>query len=59
MNDRYYLIVDKYNEKAIHIYKKVGFTFEAELIAEFFVDGDYHNAVRMCMFQHHFFGTEQ
>lgn len=46
-----YLIVDKNNEKAIHIYKKLGFQFEGELIDEFFVDGEYHNAIRMCMFQ--------
>lgn len=54
-----YLIVDKENEKAIHIYQKVGFLFEAELIDEFFVDGTYHNAVRMCMFQHQYFKSEQ
>ncbi|MGE8203096.1 spermidine N1-acetyltransferase [Heyndrickxia sp. NPDC080065] len=46
-----YLIVDKTNEKAIHIYKKVGFHVEGELIDEFFVDGDYHDALRMCIFQ--------
>lgn len=53
-----YLIVDKFNEKAIHIYKKLGFQFEAELIDEFFVDGEYHNAIRMCHFQHQFFEKE-
>jgi diamine N-acetyltransferase len=46
-----YLIVDKENTKAIHIYKKVGFSVEGELEDEFFVDGSYHNAIRMCMFQ--------
>ncbi len=51
-----YLIVDKSNEKAIHIYQKLGFHFEGELIDEFFVDGEYHNAIRMCMFQHQHFG---
>jgi len=50
-----YLIVDKYNEKAIHIYTKLGFNFEGELIDEFFVDGEYHNAIRMCLFQHQYF----
>jgi len=53
-----YLIVDKNNEKAIHIYEKVGFQFEGELIDEFFVDGEYHNAIRMCMFQHQYFGEK-
>ncbi|MFO1442500.1 spermidine N1-acetyltransferase [Bacillus sp. Bva_UNVM-123] len=53
-----YLIVDKNNEKAIHIYQKLGFHFEGELIDEFFVDGEYHNAIRMCMFQHQFLGMD-
>lgn len=39
----------------IHIYKKLGFRFEGELIDEFFVDGEYHNVIRMCMFQHQYF----
>ncbi|MBH0334318.1 spermidine acetyltransferase, partial [Bacillus thuringiensis] len=43
--------VNTTNEKAIHIYKKVGFSIEGELQDEFFVDGQYHNAIRMCMFQ--------
>ncbi|EFR89275.1 spermidine N(1)-acetyltransferase, partial [Listeria marthii FSL S4-120] len=43
--------VDKVNEKAIHIYEKVGFIREGELIDEFFVDGTYHDAIRMCIFQ--------
>jgi diamine N-acetyltransferase len=46
-----YLFVDKENEKAIHIYKKCGFHIEGELIGEFFVNGVYRDAVRMCMFQ--------
>ncbi|EAG6748501.1 spermidine N1-acetyltransferase [Listeria monocytogenes] len=47
-----YLVVDKVNEKAIHVYEKVGFIREGELIDEFFVDGTYHDAIRMCIFQH-------
>jgi len=46
-----YLIVDKENEKAIHIYKKAGFKVEAELKDEFFVDGSYHDTIIMCVFQ--------
>lgn len=46
-----YLVVDKKNEKAIHIYKKVGFSVEGELKDEFFIDDSYHNAIRMCIFQ--------
>ncbi|HLX03694.1 MAG TPA: spermidine N1-acetyltransferase [Trinickia sp.] len=50
-----YLIVDKSNVAAIHVYEKCGFTHEAELIEEFFGNGAYHNALRMCMFQNDFF----
>ncbi|MGJ0376039.1 spermidine acetyltransferase, partial [Listeria monocytogenes] len=42
------------NEKAIHVYEKVGFIREGELIDEFFVDGTYHDAIRMCIFQHQY-----
>ncbi len=50
-----YLIVDKSNSAAIHVYEKCGFTHEAELIEEFFGNGQYHNALRMCLFQQDFF----
>ncbi|MGH8777637.1 spermidine N1-acetyltransferase [Paraburkholderia sp.] len=50
-----YLIVDKSNAAAIHVYEKWGFVHEAELIEEFFGNGAYHNALRMCMFQRDFF----
>ncbi|EOC8788917.1 spermidine N1-acetyltransferase [Listeria monocytogenes] len=49
-----YLVVDKVNEKAIHVYEKVGFIREGELIDEFFVNGTYHDAIRMCIFQHQY-----
>ncbi|EAF6065557.1 spermidine N1-acetyltransferase [Listeria monocytogenes] len=49
-----YLVVDKVNEKAIHVYEKFGFIREGELIDEFFVDGTYHDAIRMCIFQHQY-----
>ncbi|MDX7987617.1 spermidine N1-acetyltransferase [Xenorhabdus sp. 12] len=53
-----YLIVDKENTKAIHIYKKLGFYTEGELIDEFFVNGSYHTAIRMCTFQHDYFANK-
>jgi diamine N-acetyltransferase len=49
-----YLLVDKSNTAAIHVYEKGGFRHEAELIEEFFGNGSYHNALRMCMFQSEF-----
>ena len=49
-----YLIVDVSNQSAIHVYEKCGFKQEAELIEEFFGNGRYHNAYRMCIFQHDF-----
>lgn len=52
-----YLIVDKSNAAAIHVYEKCGFRREAELIEEFFGNGKYHNALRMCLFQQEFFAA--
>ena len=52
-----YLIVDTSNAAAIHVYEKCGFKHEAELIEEFFGNGKYHNALRMCLFQQEFFAT--
>ncbi|AEW44463.1 diamine N-acetyltransferase [Serratia symbiotica str. 'Cinara cedri'] len=46
-----YLIVDKENTKAIHIYSNLGFNIEGELINEFFVSGEYRTVLRMCIFQ--------
>lgn len=50
-----YLVVDEANEKAKHIYSKLGFEVEGVLKHEFFSDGEYRNAIRMCIFQHQFF----
>jgi len=49
-----YLVVDETNEKAIHIYKKLGFETEGILKHEFFSNGRYHNVLRMCAFQEQF-----
>lgn len=46
-----YLIVDKENKRAMHIYAKLGFKKEAELEQEFFINGEYHNVIRMYIFQ--------
>ncbi len=46
-----YLFVDEANEKAIHIYKKAGFGVDATLKDEFFINGTYHDAVVMSIFQ--------
>ncbi|SES89665.1 diamine N-acetyltransferase [Oceanobacillus limi] len=37
------------NEKAIHIYQKVGFITEGQLKKHFFVDGSYHDALIMSL----------
>ncbi|MFC0179679.1 spermidine N1-acetyltransferase [Thorsellia kenyensis] len=50
-----YLIVDEDNLKAIHIYEKLGFKFEAKLIKEYFSHGKYRNIIRMCLFQDEYF----
>jgi len=54
-----YLIVDRDNAAAIHVYEKCGFQHEAELIEEFFSNGDYRNALRMCVFQRDYFARRQ
>lgn len=54
-----YLVVDSTNDKAIHIYQKVGFMIEGKLIDEFFIKGKYHDALRMCIFQDQYFGKSE
>lgn len=49
--NKLYLYVDAVNEKAIHVYKKAGFTQEAVLKDEFFINGEYHDIVYMSCFQ--------
>lgn len=46
-----YLIVDQDNDTAIHVYEKLGFQVEGVLRQEFFVNGQYRDATRMCLFQ--------
>ncbi len=45
------LIVDCTNERAIHVYRKLGFQDEGRLRHEFFVGGEYRDVFRMAMFQ--------
>ncbi|MGL4859728.1 MAG: spermidine N1-acetyltransferase [Enterobacteriaceae bacterium] len=54
-----YLLADKENQAALHIYSKLGFEIEGELIHEFFVNGQYRNAIRMCIFQHQYLAHQQ
>ncbi len=49
-----YLVVDKNNERAINVYTKIGFQVEGTLKQEFFVNGQYRDAIRMCIFQHQY-----
>ena len=46
-----YLIVDRENHKAIHIYRRLGFEVEGDLVHEFFIQGAYRDVTRMCIFQ--------
>jgi len=46
-----FLVVDVENERAIAVYKKLGFQEEGMLRNEFFVDGVYRDAYRMAVFQ--------
>lgn len=45
-----YLIFDKANGKAIHIYSKLRFNVAGKLIDEFFVTCAYRTVLRMCIF---------
>ena len=46
-----YLVVDTENVHAIRLYTQLGFREEGLLRREFFVNGTYHDASRMCIFQ--------
>ena len=54
-----YLIVDTENKKAIHVYTKLGFEVEGELKHEFFSNGEYRNALRMCRFQNDYLAEKR
>lgn len=49
--NKLYLIVDRINEKAIHVYEKMGFEMEALLKEEYFVNGSFHDVSIMSIFQ--------
>ena len=46
-----YLIVDVENAGARHVYEKIGFQAEGH---EFFINGQYRDVTRMCLFQHEY-----
>ncbi len=45
------LIVDCENQRAVNVYRKLGFRQEGHLRHEFFVDGEYRDVYRMAAFQ--------
>ncbi|UAN62210.1 MULTISPECIES: spermidine N1-acetyltransferase [Serratia] len=53
--NKLHLIVDSENQKAIHIYTKLGFEVEGKLIDEYFANGKYRSVLRMCIFQNRYF----
>ena len=48
---KFFLFFFTYYKKDINVYKKLGFEVEGELKHEFFSNGEYRNALRMCTFQ--------
>ena len=46
-----YLIVDSEDQRAIHVYDKLGFVVETRLVEEFFINGTYRDVTRMYLFQ--------
>ena len=53
------LIVDCENQRAIGVYKKLGFREEGLLRHEFFVDGEYRDVFRMAIFQPEYLALRQ
>ena len=53
-----FLLVDVDNAAAIHVYESLGFQREGLLVDEFFSDGRYRSAIRMCLFQHQALGSD-
>ena len=49
-----YLIVDVENAGARHVYEKIGFQAEGTLRHEFFINGQYRDVTRMCLFQYEY-----
>jgi diamine N-acetyltransferase len=49
-----YLHVATENEKALHIYRKAGFTEEGRLVQEFFFNGRYQDVIRMYILQNEY-----
>ncbi|WP_099974936.1 MULTISPECIES: GNAT family N-acetyltransferase [Lactobacillaceae] len=45
--NKVYLYVDVSNEKAIHIYKKIGYQVEGQMREQFFSNGSYHDSYFM------------
>ncbi|AKG03496.1 spermidine acetyltransferase [Salimicrobium jeotgali] len=47
-----HLIVATENEKAVHIYKKIGFEIEGEMKEHYFINGEYRDAYMMAILKH-------
>lgn len=52
-----YLIVDGKNERAMHVYRKLGFREEGILREEYLRDGTYHDVVRMSVLDHEYLAS--
>lgn len=54
-----YLYVAKANEKASHVYEKIGFRMEGEMTEHFYIEGKYHDAIMMGMFKRDYLKIKQ
>lgn len=54
-----FLVVDVDNSAAIKVYRRLGFVDEGVLRQEFFVNGEYRDALRMALFQQDFIAARR
>lgn len=53
-----YLEVARDNERAVHVYKKLGFQQEGILLQEYYSNGKYLDVIRMAIFRNDYYRSE-